>query len=54
VVSVGYDTELKANAARYRLCKKQKGIFVEKEKKQPLRRLPLEEVEELVMSFGGW
>ena len=54
VVSVGYDTELKANAARYRLCKKHKGIFVEKEKRQPLRRLPLEEVEELVRSFGGW
>lgn len=54
VVTVGYDTELKANAARYRLCRKHKGIFCEKEKRKPLRRLPLEEVEDLVKSFGGW
>jgi hypothetical protein len=52
VKSVAYDKELKANAVRYRLVKKEKGEFVEKEKRQALRRLPLEEVEELVSQFG--
>eukprot|EP00624_Nannochloropsis_granulata_P003560 evm.model.NODE_27998_length_27464_cov_27.523705.9 len=51
VKSVGYDAELKANAARYRIVRKEKGVFVEKQKRKELRRLPLEEVEELVNNF---
>jgi hypothetical protein len=54
VKSVGYDDELKANAVWYRLVKKEKGVCVEKEKHQHSRRLPLEEVEELVIQLGGW
>ena len=53
IKSVAYDQELKMIGVRYRRVKNEKGVIKEKEKRQPLRRMPLDEAEGLVYLFGG-